>query len=124
MDEQPLISVVDDDQSFRDSLGRLFRSLGYAVALFPSAKAFLASSALSTTACLVADIHMPGVTGDQLYRYLAGTGRDIPTILVTAYPDDALRQRMLDEGVRCYLHKPLEEAHLVRCLRSITASIG
>lgn len=121
MSEQSLIAVVDDDQAFRDSLRRLLKSLGYAVAVFSSAADFLASPALAATVCLVADVHMPAMTGIELYRYLIATGRPIPTILVTAYPDDNVQRRILAAGVKCYLSKPLEEAHLIRCLGSAFA---
>jgi FixJ family two-component response regulator len=116
-----LISIVDDDQAFRDSMRRLIKSLGYTVAVFPSAAEFLTSPGLAATACLVADVHMPEMTGVELYRHLLGTGQGIPTILVTAYPDERVEKRMLGEGVRCYLHKPLEEAALIDCLRSAVA---
>jgi FixJ family two-component response regulator len=119
--KQPLVSIVDDDRSFRDSMHRLVKSLGYSVEVFPSAAAFLASPGLASTACLVADIHMPDMTGAELYRHLVQTGRAIPTILITAYPDDRLAERMLEQGVECYLRKPLEEAHLIECLRSATS---
>jgi FixJ family two-component response regulator len=116
-----LISIVDDDQSFRDSMRRLVKSLGYTVAVFPSAAEFLASPRCAATACLVADVHMPTMTGVELFMYLSGTGRGIPTILVTAYPDDRVRDQMLHEGVRCYLPKPLEEAVLIDCLHCAVA---
>jgi FixJ family two-component response regulator len=116
-----LISIVDDDPSFRDSMRRLVKSLGYAVAVFPSAAEFLASPKLAATDCLVADIHMPKMTGTELFMHLIGTGQGIPTILVTAYPDDRVQERMLSEGVRCYLRKPLEEAVLIDCLHSAVA---
>lgn len=116
-----LISIVDDDPSFRDSMRRLVRSLGYTVAVFPSAAEFLASPRLAATDCLVADVHMPEMTGVQLFLHLIGTGQGIPTILVTAYPDDRVQERMLSEGVRCYLRKPLEEALLIDCLHSAVA---
>jgi FixJ family two-component response regulator len=119
--EQPQISVVDDDQSFRDSMRRLLKSLDYAVAAFPSAAEFLASPKLAGTACLVADVHMPEMTGIQLYRHLIETGHAIPTILVTAYPDDGDQKRMRALGVRCYLRKPLVETDLIDCLRSAVA---
>lgn len=111
-----LISVVDDDQSFRDSMRRLLRSLGYTVAMFPSAGAFLASPELAKTACLVADVNMPEMTGTELYGRLVETGCTIPTILVTAYPDESVRKRMLGMGVQCYLPKPLEETALIGCV--------
>ena len=95
---------------------RLLKSHGYPVAVFPSAARFLASAQLLSTACLVADIHMPVMTGVDLYRHLLATGHAIPTILITGYPDDGVRQRMLDLGVNCYLHKPLDEAVLIECL--------
>lgn len=115
--EHSLISIVDDDQSFRESMRRLLKSLGYAVAAFPSAAAFLASPKLAATGCLVADVHMPAITGVELYKHLVEAGRTIPTILVTAYPDDNVCKRMLSMGVECYLAKPLEEAEFIDCLR-------
>ena len=117
MPEPSLISIVDDDQSFRDSMRRLLKSHGYTVAVFPSAAEFLASTQLPATACLVADIHMPVMTGAELYRHLIATGHAIPTILITAHPEEGVRQRMLSLGVGCYLHKPLDEAVLIDCLR-------
>jgi FixJ family two-component response regulator len=118
LSKQSLISIVDDDQSSRDSMRRLVKSLGYSGAAFASAAEFLASSSFAVTDCLVADIHMPEMSGVELYRHLVQTGRGIPTILVTAYPDDRVQERMLGEGVRCYLRKPLEEAVLIDCLQS------
>ena len=83
MPEPSLISIVDDDQSFRDSMRRLLRSHGYTVAVFPSAAEFLASTQLPATACLVTDIHMPVMTGVELYDHLVATGHTIPTILMS-----------------------------------------
>lgn len=121
MSKSSLISIVDDDQSFRDSMRRLVKSLGYTVAVFPSAAEFLASPRRSATDCLVADVHMPEMTGIELFMHLIGTGQGIPTILVTAFPDDRVQERMLSEGVRCYLRKPLEESLLIDCLHSAVA---
>jgi FixJ family two-component response regulator len=121
LSKSALISIVDDDQAFRESMQRLVRSLGYAVEVFPSAAEFLAFPRIAATDCLVADVHMPEMTGIELYMRLIGAGRAIPTILVTAYPDEVVQARMLSEGVRCYLHKPLEEALLIDCLRSAVA---
>ena len=116
-----LISIVDDDRSFGDSMRRLLKSLGYPVAVFASGAQFLGSPQLARTTCLVADIHMPEMTGVELYHHLLQSGHAIPTILVTAYPDDRTRERMLNLGVECYLRKPLEEAALIDCLRSAIA---
>lgn len=124
MSQMSLVSIVDDDQSFGDSMRRLLRSLGYSVAVFPSGAQFLASPQLEATACLVADIHMPEMTGVELFEHLIELGHPIPTILVTAYPDDRVKERMLNRGVECYLRKPLEEAALIDCLRLAVARGG
>ena len=113
-----LISIVDDDQPFRESMRKLVTLLGYAVEEFPSAADFLASHLLSETACLVADVHMPGMTGVELHGRLVKLGYAIPTILITAYPDEVVRDRTLKDGVVCYLGKPVDDADLERCLRS------
>jgi FixJ family two-component response regulator len=116
-----LVSVVEDDRFFRESMKRLMRSLGYAVEAFASAAEFLASPRLSETACLIADVHMPAMTGIELHRHLVDAGHAIPTILVTAYPNDVDRASTLNDGVVCYLRKPVDEQYLKRCLRSVFA---
>src|SRR3954468_1518244 len=107
MMKKVLVSVVEDDQFLRESMCRLMRSLGYTVEAFSSAADFLASPRLAETACLIADVHMPAMTGIELYRHLIEAGRAIPTILVTAYPNDGDRNRALNDGVVCYLRKPV-----------------
>jgi FixJ family two-component response regulator len=91
---------------------------GYTVESFPSAADFLASRLVPETDCLVADVHMPGMTGVELHRHLVDTGHAIPTILVTAYPDEVVRDQALKDGVVCYLSKPVDDDDLERCLRS------
>ena len=117
MQKAPLISIVEDDQFFRESLKRLMRSQGYKVETFASAADFLTSPWPTETACLIADVHMPAMTGIELYRRLIEAGYAIPTILVTAYPNDADRDRALKDGVVCYLRKPVDDEHLMRYLR-------
>jgi len=112
----PFVSVIDDDKFSRASMRRLVTSLGYAAEDFGSAADFLASPRLAETACLIADIHMPMMTGVELHRHLIDVGRAIPTILVTGQPDDGERARALNDGVVCYLGKPISEERLVRCL--------
>src|SRR5215475_5908957 len=90
-----LISIVDDDEPFRESMRKLLVLLGYTVEAFPSAADFLASPLLPQTACLVSDVQMPGMTGVDLHRHLVDAGYTIPTILVTAYPDEAIRDRVV-----------------------------
>ena len=111
-----LVSIVEDDQFFRDSMERLMRSMGYSVECFPSASDFLASPRLAETDCLIADVHMPVMTGIELHRELVDADRAIPTILVTAYPNDADREQALNDGVVCYLRKPVDGELLKRCL--------
>jgi FixJ family two-component response regulator len=121
LSEQSLISVVDDDRSFLDSMRRLVKSFGYEVAAFPSAAQFLASPRLGATTCLVADVQMPAMTGVELYEHLRATGRPIPTILVTGYPNACFEERLRALGIECYLRKPLDEAVLMGCLRAACA---
>jgi FixJ family two-component response regulator len=122
MAKTSLVSVVEDDRYFRDSMRRLMGSLGYNVEAFSSAANFLASPRLIETTCLIVDVHMPAMTGVELYKHLVEAGHAIPTILVTAYPDDAERARALNDGVVCYLRKPVDEQHLVQCLRAALTS--
>jgi len=122
MPKTSLVSVVEDDQFFRESMRRLMRSLGYSVEAFPSAADFLASPRLGETACLIADVNMPAMTGLELHRRLIEMGHAVPTILVTAYPDDDVRKRALNDGIVCYLRKPVDENHLMRCLRAVLHS--
>jgi FixJ family two-component response regulator len=117
-----LVSVVEDDPSFRDSMRRLLRSLSYDVEVFSSASDFLASPHLVVTACLIADVHMPGMTGVELYSHLIEAGHAIPTILVTAYPNDVDRARALADGIVCYLRKPIDEKDLRRCIHAALRS--
>ena len=118
MPKASLVSVVEDDRFFRESMRRLMRSLGYSVEAFPTAADFLASPRLAETACLIADVHMPAMTGLELHRRLIEAGHAIPTILVTAHPDEDVRARALKDGVVCYLRKPVDQEHLLRCVRA------
>jgi len=113
-----LVSIVEDDQFFRESMRLLMESLGHSVEAFPSAADFLASPRLAETACLIADVHMPVMTGIELYRHLIETEHAIPTILMTAYPDDEACACLLKEGVIGYLRKPIDDKLLKRCLRA------
>jgi FixJ family two-component response regulator len=122
MPKTSLVSIVEDDRFFRESMRRLMKSLGYRVEVFPSAAAFLQSPRLARTAVLITDIYMPAMTGLELYKNLIDTGRPIPTILMTSYPDTAVEARALSEGVVCYVRKPVDEQHLLRCIRAALES--
>jgi FixJ family two-component response regulator len=118
MPKASLVSVVEDDRFFRDSMRRLMKSSGYGVAAFSTPADFLASPRLAETACLIADVHMPGMTGLELHRRLIQARHAIPTILVTAYPDEDVKARALKDGVVCYLRKPVDQEQLLRCVRA------
>ena len=101
---------------------KLVRLLGYTVEAFASAADFLKSPLVAETDCLVADVQMPGMTGVELHKHLTESGRPIPTILVTAYPNEIVRNRALKDGVVCYLAKPVDDDRLERCLHSALQS--
>lgn len=113
-----LIAIVEDDQFLRASLRRLMRSSGYTVETFASGAEFFAFPRLDEFGCLIADINMPGITGLELFRRLMSAGPAIPTILITAYPDEAARTRALNDGALCYLTKPFVDDELMSCVRT------
>ena len=115
---KPLISVVDDDESMREAVRGLMKSLGYEAEAFASGEEFLSSRQVPRTSCLIADVQMPGMTGLELYRHLVASGKTIPTILITAYPDHSVRERALADGVVGYLSKPFDENDLLACIQS------
>jgi len=115
---KPLISVVDDDESMREAIRGLMKSLGYTAEAFASAEEFLNSRQAPRTSCLIADVQMPGMTGIELHRHLIASGNTIPTILITAYPDDSIRASAIQDGVVGYLSKPFDENDLLACIRS------
>jgi FixJ family two-component response regulator len=120
--KQIVIAVVDDDASVREALTGLMKSLGYRVIAFQSAEDFLNSKRRNSTACLVADVQMDGMSGPELHRSLVMAGYPIPTILITAYPDETVRVHALQAGVKGYLTKPFSEEELLACLRSALGS--
>ena len=115
---KPQISIVDDDESVREAVKGLMKSWGYAAEAFASAEDFLSSRQLRRTACLIADVMMPGMTGLELHRHLVAAGKTIPTVLITAHPDDEVRERALQDGIIGYLSKPFSEDDLMACIRS------
>ena len=112
-----LITIVDDDEDVREAIRELMRAMGFAAEAFSSAEGFLHSGHVSRTACLIADVNMPGMSGLDLYYRLTELGNVIPTILITAYPTDAVRSTALAAGVIKYLTKPFAEADLVDGVR-------
>ena len=111
-----IISIVDDDESVREATEARMKSLGFGARTFSSAADFLASPGIEDTSCMVADINMPHMTGVELHRRLLDLGYAIPSILITAYPDEEVRASALADGVICYLVKPFEDEDLLHCI--------
>jgi FixJ family two-component response regulator len=116
MVKRPLVSVVDDDESVRESLPDLVREFGYSVQAFSSAEEFLASDSLAETRCLILDIAMPGMTGPALQQELTVRGRSIPIIFITAQADETGRLRSLEQGAVACLLKPFSDMALFEAL--------
>jgi FixJ family two-component response regulator len=114
----PLISIVDDDGIVRQAIESLVTSLGFFARVFPSAEAFLQSPQVTETSCLISDVQMPNVSGVQLQDRLVDLGLSIPMIFITAYPDDAVRARVLDRGAIGFLLKPFNAQSLIECIDS------
>jgi FixJ family two-component response regulator len=109
----PLISVVDDDDSVRESLSGLIRSVGFGVMVFSSAEEFLHSQCRRATDCLILDVRMPGINGFELQRQLAAEHVAVPVIFITAHGDEETRARALNGGAVEYLLKPFSEEALL-----------
>jgi FixJ family two-component response regulator len=121
---QPLIAIVDDDESVRQAVGALVRSLGYRAIVFAGAEQLLTSRRRGEICCVIADIQMPGLSGLELHQQLTASEEPIPTILITAYPDERMRRRAHTLGVTCYLTKPFKEDDLIKCLSWALAAGG
>jgi FixJ family two-component response regulator len=117
----PLISVVDDDESVRESLPDLLAEFGFAARTFACADAFLDSDCISQTKCLILDVAMPGMTGFELRRELERQGRQIPIVYITAQTDETVRSLLLRQGAVEFLFKPFSDAALLEALSSALA---
>jgi FixJ family two-component response regulator len=113
---RPLISVVDDDESVRESLPDLLAEFGFDARTFSSADAFLASDCIGETRCLILDVAMPGMTGPDLQRELSRQGLQIPIVYITAQRGEALRPHLLRQGAVECLSKPFGDAALLKAL--------
>jgi FixJ family two-component response regulator len=118
MGSLPLISVVDDDDSVRESLQSLIRSVGFGVQVFASAEEFLHSDYLQQTHCLILDVRMPGMDGLELQRQLVATRCDISMIFITAHGNEAARTQALENGAVDYLCKPFSEEALLNAIHA------
>ena len=113
-----LVSVVDDDESVRESLPDLLKELGFAVRAFSSAEEFLASDCIEQTQCLILDIAMPGMSGPDLQQELTRRRREIPIVFITAHGDKAVRPRLRELGAVDCLFKPFSETALLAALQA------
>ena len=114
----PIVAIVDDDKAVGNAIEVLMRSTGLAAQAFSSGEEFLRSPELSRTGCLVVDFDMPRMSGLDLHNNLSLLGKEIPTVLITAYPSDEIRARALQAGVICFLPKPFDESDLLNCIRT------
>ena len=114
----PLVSIIDDDESVRESLPDLLREFGFRAEAFSSAEAFLVSNSLKETACLILDVTMPGMSGPELQRQLTLGGQAIPIVYITAHGGESLRARLLAGGAIECLSKPFSDTALRAALNS------
>ena len=116
--QYPLVAVVDDDESVRESLPDLLREFGFATHCFSSAEEFLTSGGLVQTGCLILDIAMPGMTGFDLQQELKLRGHTIPIIFISAHKDEGVRKRAFQQGAVEFLFKPFSDTALLQALNT------
>jgi FixJ family two-component response regulator len=121
MHEGPLVAIVDDDRSIRNATQDLLKAAGFSTATFEDAESFLGSASRASVACLVADMRMPGMTGVELYEALVASGHGIPTVIITAHPEDVTQARARVAGLTCYLIKPFTPDELLECVHEALA---
>jgi FixJ family two-component response regulator len=112
------ISIIDDDPSVRTATDNLLSSHGYLVRTFGSAEDFLQSASPDDSACVVADVQMPGMSGLDLLAHVRTRGNDVPFIFITAFPDQSVRARALKAGAICFLAKPFAAPVLIDCVKT------
>jgi FixJ family two-component response regulator len=118
MGRPPIVSVVDDDESVRESLPDLLRQLGFATQAFSSAEAFLDSDVVGETSCLILDVAMPGMSGPDLQQELTHRRQKLPIVFITAHGDETIRSRLLAHGAVACLFKPFSETALLTALNA------
>jgi FixJ family two-component response regulator len=121
MAESPLIVIVDDDEPIRDALTSLLRSVGWRAEGFASAEAFLQSGQVHTTACLLLDVRLPGVSGLELQRQLRASHAHLPIIFMTAHGNDAMRAQALHAGAVAFFAKPFDDTALLEAIHTALA---
>ena len=122
MAERPLVAIVDDDESIRNATRDRLRAVGFSTATFEDAESFLGSASRASAACVVADMRMRGMTGVKLYQELVASGHAIPTVIITAHPEELTQARAREAGITCYLTKPFAPDELVECVCAALAN--
>jgi FixJ family two-component response regulator len=120
---RPLLSVVDDDESMRESLPGLIQEVGFAARSFSSAEEFLSSGAVDETSCLILDIAMPGMSGPELHQELKRRGDEIPVIFITGQKDERIRARVFEQGAAGFLLKPFSDVALLAAIKTALQAI-
>ncbi|MFY9837646.1 MAG: response regulator [Xanthobacteraceae bacterium] len=113
-----MIAIIDDDVCAREATAVVIRSLGYALATFASAEDFLGSDQVNDTSCLITDLHLPGLSGLELYQRLRANGFAVPTIIVTGNPDETTRTQALAAGAVAFLSKPFDKKTMDDCVKT------
>jgi len=122
MAERPLVAIVDDDKSIRNATSDLLKAAGFTPAAFEDAESFLGWASRASAACLIADMRMPGMSGLELYEALVASGLTIPTVIITAHPEELAQARARAAGIRCYLSKPFAPDDLLECVGEALAT--
>lgn len=117
MPTRPIIAIVDDDESIRDTTRDFLESMGMSAETYSGPSEFLTSGRLALFACLITDQRMPAMTGLELHLHLDALKHPIPTIIITAYPDERIRAKAREAKVLCFLTKPFEARALLACVR-------
>ncbi|ALP68055.1 response regulator transcription factor [Paraburkholderia caribensis] len=118
MCNNPIVSIIDDDESVRVATSSLVRSLGWKARLYASAEQFMASGNLGDVTCIISDVRMPGISGIDMYRQLVGRGMLTPIIFISAFASENTRRQAFDAGAVCMLSKPVDVTDVTRCLES------
>jgi FixJ family two-component response regulator len=121
MADMPLVAIVDDDKSIRNATSDLLKAVGYTSIAFEDAETFLQSPTRAAVACLVADMRMPGMSGLELYEALVAAGQLIPTVIMTAHPEERTQSRARAVGIPCYLSKPFTPDEFLDCVAEALA---
>jgi FixJ family two-component response regulator len=124
LQQAPLISIIDDDESVRVATACLLRSLGYRAHTFASADEFLDSPYIREAACLIVDVQMPKTSGIELKHMLRAKGIATPIIFITAFPEERVRAKALDDASSCMLSKPFDSRVLIECLATALGKTG